>query len=87
MKTAYLDDSRWVELNRGNKSRLPGETAPCTEKEMRRWMRKLRFPMDRFRAWCGFADLVDWMKANPSWSLRAFVGLLLEEVTPGENAD
>jgi hypothetical protein len=51
---------------------------------MRKWLTRLGLDMAWFQQWTAFKTLAAWRHANPDWSLRAFVGLLLEETADGE---
>ncbi|NPV07578.1 MAG: hypothetical protein HPY83_06400, partial [Anaerolineae bacterium] len=75
----FLDAPHWAELARQYGVRLPQWWVPCTRKHMVRWLPKLGFSLAWYRDWAGKSDLTWFMKRNPDWPLRAFVGLLLEE--------
>jgi hypothetical protein len=75
----YLDDENWVELARRAGVTLPRRGTACTPARMEKWMKKLGFNTTWYRNWSGFRNLQEHIDANPTWSLRAWVGMLLEE--------
>ncbi|NPV08145.1 MAG: hypothetical protein HPY83_09310, partial [Anaerolineae bacterium] len=79
LRRDFLDAPHWAELARQYGVRLPQWWVPCTRKHMVRWLPKLGYDLAWYRDWAGKSDLTWFMKRNPDWPLRAFVGLLLEE--------
>jgi hypothetical protein len=75
----FLDAEHWAELAREQGVRLPQWATRCTTGGMTRWLRKLGRSVEWYRADSGFRTLQEWIDANPTWPLRAFVGLVLEE--------
>jgi hypothetical protein len=78
----YADsqDSVWVTMAAARGVKLPIRSAKCTTAKMRSWWRKLGFSDAWFRDWTGFDAPKYWIEHNPTWNLRSFVGLLLEEL-------
>jgi hypothetical protein len=54
---------------------------------MTHWLHKLGISREQFYEWCGMHRPIEWHEKNPSWSLRAFVGLLLEEYPLADSRD
>lgn len=79
LRRDFLDDPNWTELARVRGVRLPRWSNPRTPGSMRRWLRKLGLSVDWYRDQNGYRTLGEWIKANPRWPLRTFVGLCLEE--------
>lgn len=48
---------------------------------MSRWLHRLGLDWPWFYGYTGFGQPEQWIQANPGWSLKAFVGLLLEELS------
>jgi hypothetical protein len=78
IKTAYLDDDAWVELAQARGWKLPQKATPASSAGIAPWLKRLGLDKPKFRAWCGYSP-AEWCKVNPNWSLRALVGLLLED--------
>ena len=86
LRSNFLDDGHWVDLARKYYVRLPiWKTAPTTEK-MRYWLRKFRVRETEYLEATGYKVLEDFMRLNPDWPLRAWVGLLLEYVNERDDA-
>lgn len=73
-------DDYWVSLARSDGFRLPRKAIACTSGAMERWLRKLGVTGTQYREWTGGQGLKAFIEANPTWSLRAWVGVLLEWV-------
>jgi hypothetical protein len=66
--------------------RLPRRVATLSTAGIERWLRKLGVSPRAYVAWNGAgldgnessARLVDFIRRNPSWSMRAWAGLVLE---------
>jgi hypothetical protein len=80
-KTEYLDDDGWIALVAANDWRLPQKNTPASSAGIAPWLTRLGIDKPKFRAWCGY-NPAGWCAANPTWSLRALVGLLLEDFAP-----
>jgi hypothetical protein len=78
IKTEYLDDDAWVELAQARGWHLPQKNTRASSAGVAPWLRRLGLDKPKFRIWCGY-NPVGWCKQNPTWSLRALVGLLLED--------
>lgn len=75
----FLDAARWGELAAKHLARfnLPAWSVPCSPEEMRRWLDRLDMTeRDHFRMTA--TNLSDFIKLNPSWPLRAWIGLACE---------
>lgn len=79
------DDSHWVRLATSRGFRLPETWVAPTPHKLRQWVKRVLDPENSLtladlppRTW-GFDTWADAIKANPAWSLRSFVGLMLEE--------
>ncbi len=81
MKIEYLDDAHWVDLATARGLKLPNLATACTQAAVAPWLKRLGISRDEFTRWCGYRNPTAWSAANPTWSLRSLVGLLLEDVT------
>ena len=79
LRRDFLDANEWDRLAKAAGVRLPMWAAPATRGSMARWLQKLGVSSDFYCRWSGYARLEQWTEANPTWPLRAFVGLLLEQ--------
>lgn len=68
----------WVSLARHAGLRLPQKATHLTTAGMEAWLRKLRIRPAAFLRWGGYKTLSDFIRLNPAWTLRSFVGLVLE---------
>ena len=71
-------DDTWIRLARQYKVRLPHTETLLTTGKMEQWLKKLNIPVRTYLDSCGFKKLSDFPRLNPTWGVRAFVGLLLE---------
>jgi hypothetical protein len=78
MKVDYLDDDTWAELAALRGINLPHRTTKLTRAKAAPYLHKLGIDTTKFRAWCGYSNVATWAKKNPTFSLRALIGLLLE---------
>jgi hypothetical protein len=82
--TVRADDGHWVQLAASRRWRLPEAWIAPTPHKLRRWAKRVLAPENSAvpagspRLW-GFKTWAATITANPSWSLRSFVGLMLEE--------
>lgn len=79
MKTEYLDDAQWVDLATARGLKLPNLATACTQAAVAPWLKRLGISRDEFTRWSGYQNPAAWSAANPTFSLRALVGLLLED--------
>lgn len=86
LRKDFSDDMTWVDLARRFYIRLPIWKTPVTEQAMRKWLRKFRVTEKEYLQATGYKELGDFMKLNPDWPLRAWVGLLLEYVADRDDA-
>lgn len=73
-----VDRDRWFRLAYDRRLRLPEWSARVTLRQMESWLHRLGIEGKSYYDWSGYTALAAWPKANPTWPLRAFVGLLLE---------
>ncbi len=79
LKTVYLDDAYWVELAEARGIKLPNRTTAPTQGKVSPYLTKLDISRKQFADWCGYKNPAEWIERNKTWSLRALIGLLLEE--------
>ncbi len=79
LKTVYLDDEHWVELAATHGIKLPNRTIVPTQGKLAPYLTKLGISRKQFADWCGYANPAEWIAKNSTFSLRALVGLLMEE--------
>ena len=80
------DEGEWLEMAKAAGIRLPPYGVPCTTGRMSDWLAKLGIPLDAYLDWMGAglsgtetsAKLSDFVKRNPDWPLKAWLGLVLE---------
>ena len=84
LRTDFLDASSWVHLASVQGVRLPRWSTVCTPGSMEKWLRKVKVSRAEYLAWSGETSLKDFARANPSWPLRAWVGVLLEWICAAE---
>ena len=80
-RVGAADDEYWLALSDrlGVPYRLPRRAAPCTVETMKLWLERLdRTPTWHRRIYA--TTLAEFVELNPRWPLRAFVGLMLEQV-------
>lgn len=78
LKTDWLDSDLWNEIAAERGLKLPIWQYPPTNQNITRWLRKLDIRRSEFLQWGGYAELSDFARLNPTWPLRALVGVLLE---------
>ena len=78
LRRDFAEESVWLELARSRGIRLPPYGVATTPGQMEKFLRKLNLSTEWYREWSGFPTLAVWPEHNPTWPLRAFVGLLLE---------
>lgn len=79
LRRNFLDAPHWSELAHAYGVRLPQWGTPATTGAMTRWLKRTGFSVAWYREWSGYQALQQWIDANPTWPLRAFAGLCLEE--------
>lgn len=80
LRRDFADAAYWAELARTRGLRLPQWHRPVTTGGMRRWLRKLGLSVEEYYRFSGERTLKDFARANPTWPLRAWVGVLLDSV-------
>lgn len=78
-----MDDEYWVELARKYKVRLPQHRTPLATGPMERWLKQLGISNKAYLQYTGNQNRAQFIAANPDWTLRGFVGLLLEALEWG----
>ncbi len=65
--------------------RFSGDEKPLEIRRMRRFLRLFSITPQQFKDWVGW-DLIDFIKHNPIWTLRAWEILVIEnmEIIKGE---
>lgn len=86
LKRDFLDDKTWAELAKRLYVRLPTYGTLATDEKIRKWLRKFRVPEKDYLAATGYKEIADFRKYNPTWPLRAFVGMLIEFVIERDEA-
>lgn len=79
----FLDSGSWDELAATKGLRLPQWHLGPTPGNMEKWLRKLGVSVAQYCAWSGDKGLSDFAKLNPDWPLRAWIGLMLEQMDAG----
>ncbi|MGE5619063.1 MAG: hypothetical protein ACM3US_07370 [Sphingomonadaceae bacterium] len=83
LRQDWADMEVWESLARGRRLRLPASWQPVTTAGMRRWLARLGVTVDEYLAWAGERNLREFSARNPSWSMRAWAGLVLEALDEG----
>lgn len=78
LRRDFADATIWEQLAHARRVRLPAWGSAPTRASMLRWLHRLGISLSDYRAWVGFKEIEAWPRANPTWPLRAWVGLLLE---------
>ena len=77
LKSEFKDSDEWEKMIESTKYVLPGWEVLPTILLMELWLERLniskRLYIDHMQT-----NLKDWIKLNPEWPLRSWVGLLLE---------
>ena len=79
LRKDFLDAPHWDDLARIYGVRLPPWGMPITVSAMRRWLRKVGLTSEWYREWSGEPKMDAFANRNPTWPLRAWAGLMLEE--------
>lgn len=77
-KSEFRDADDWDKLAGKYLSRfnLPAWSVPCEPKAMKLWLERLDISRTYIESMATSPD--DFVKLNPTWPLRAFIGLALE---------
>lgn len=78
------DEREWAELAAAAGIKLPPYGVPCTPGKMRSWLARLGISVKQYLAWDGGKRLADFATRNPTWPLKAWLGLLLEARADGK---
>lgn len=78
----FSDSGEWRKLAERHlgRYRLPGWDVPCTEQEMAVWLDRLNISKSEYMDFLN-TSFQDWVKMNPDWPLRAWIGMVSEFVT------
>ncbi len=87
LRSNFADDSHWIALARKKGVRLPRATTINTPGRMEHWLRKLGVSRRQYLDFSGEKSLRDFPAANPTWPLRAWVGILLEWIVPADDIE
>jgi hypothetical protein len=82
IKVDYLDDDAWIGLASARGWHLPQKNTVASSAGVAPWLKRMGLDKPKFRAWCGYSP-AEWCKRNPTFSLRALVGLLMEDFAAG----
>ena len=79
LKTDFYDSEHWLELADKHLASytLPAWNQPCSTEEMKRWLNRLDMTEKDYKKLTN-TTLDEFRMLNPTWPLRAFVGLILE---------
>jgi len=78
LKSDFMDSAHWDTLaERLMPYRMPDWDVPATVQDMGVWLDRLEINEKVYREAMN-TSLHEWVDLNPTWPLRAFVGLLLE---------
>ena len=77
MKAEFTDDAHWQELCEKTRYVLPALDFLPTAENIRVWLNRLEIKEADYRE-AMQTSVADMIAMNPTWPLRAFVGLLLE---------
>lgn len=77
---SFTDHYHWAELARERGIRLPLWRMACTTGGMRRFLKKLGITVDEYLADNNERNLRVFGQKNPTWPLRAWVGIQLENL-------
>jgi len=86
LRRDFADADHWAELAKKCYIRLPIWNTAATPEKMRFWLRKFRVTEAEYLNATGYKALQDFMRLNPDWPLRAWLGLLLEYVNERDEA-
>ena len=75
--STFKDDHHWQELCEKTRYVLPAWDVPASVLNIRIWLNRLDVKESSYRETMQ-TSVEDLLKLNPTWPLRAFVGLLLE---------
>ncbi len=74
----FTDDANWAALASARGVPLPHVSTPLATGSMERWLRRLGVSRTAYLKATGYRAVGDFIRLNPGWTLRAWVGLLLE---------
>jgi len=79
-ENSFADHIHWQDLAREKGIRLPLWRMACTTGGMRRFLKKLGVTVDEYLSANDERNLKVFAKKNPTWPLRAWVGIQLENL-------
>ena len=82
----FTDAEFWGDLAKKLYVHLPIWSIEVTTEKMKKWLRKFRVKEKEYLEATGYDTLEDFQRLNPTWPLRAWVGLLLEYVVERDEA-
>lgn len=76
----FCDAEHWDELAAKHLPRydLPSWDVPCSPEAMERWLDRLDLSERDYLSMTGLKRLDEFIKLNPNWPLRAWIGTVLE---------
>ncbi len=77
LRDDFFDATRWEEIAKERKLRLPPPGQACTVARMRSWLRKIGVSQTAWERESG-CSLARWIVLNPDWSMRPFAGVTIE---------
>jgi hypothetical protein len=80
MRDNFADANYWVDLARERNIRLPLWRMSCTTGGMRRYLKRLHIEVTDYLEANNEKNLRQFSQMNPDWPLRAWVGLVLENL-------
>ena len=78
LRRDFADMNEWERLAVEAGVQLPYFDTPLTTGIMERWLRKLGISREAYYGWDGSGRMSDFPRRNPTWTARAWVGLILE---------
>lgn len=77
LRAEFFDDAEWLRLCDRTRYILPDWSVSPTRENIRLWLNRLDIREVDYRE-AMQTSVADMIELNPTWPLRAFVGLLLE---------
>src|SRR5512146_2844153 len=78
LRSHFLDEGYWERIADEAGIKLPPYGVPCTPGKMAKWLGILGIPVEAFLYWLNGKRLAEWIALNPTWPLKAMVGITLE---------
>lgn len=78
------NDDYWIKYAKKYQVRLPHSDTVLTSGKCEFWLKKLGISPAQYKEVSGLKRVRDFVEFNPEWTLRGFVGLLLEGIESGQ---